>query len=304
VAAEVGSPGGWLLNMSYEWGCTTACLRLQPDAVRESGAAPVGPDPAPTLLHTLDWQLPGLGETVMVIRRRGTAGSWWTLAWPGFVGTVQGVAPGRFAACLNQAPEPMSGLGAIGDWLKGRWVAWRSRALPPALLLRRVFETCTTFAEACESLANRAVCLPVIYTITGVRPGEAAVIERLPDACHRHDPSPNSVLAVTNHWLNPDYPGIARSYATRARLAAIQAFGSAVQRGRSRAVGDGTVPSRPSWLRAPILNRLTQTAMVVDAATGRLWLQGFRQSQPVTQPLAICLSMNSPLQNRKNGLEF
>lgn len=286
VADQIGAPGAWLLNLSYEWGCTTAC-RL-----------PAAGDPAgsgPLLYHTLDWQLTGLGETVLVVRRSGRAGAWWAIGWAGFVGVVQALAPGRFAACLNQAPEPASGFGRIGDWIRGRHMAWTSRALPPALLLRRAFDTCSSFAEACACLASTPVCLPVIYAVTGPEPSDAAVIERLPQDARVHRPGEARALSVTNHWLNGDFPGVPRSYATHARLVDMRAW---LERSGGRAD-----PEPGSWLQPPIRNARTRLAMEMDAASGDLWLQGWGRDRPVTQPLKIRLRSHSALQIESKALQ-
>lgn len=288
VAEAIDGPGGWLLNLSYEWGCTTACLaapepRPETEPAPGSGVGPSAsaPAPGPQLLHTLDWQLPGLGETIRVIRRPGPAGEWWTFGWPGFVGTVQGVAPGRFAACLNQAPAPASGLGLVGDWVKGRLEVWRSRGCPPALLLRRVFETCASFADACETLASTPVCLPVLFALTGTGASDAVVIERLPDRARLHRLGEKGFLAVTNHWLSADLPGTGRSFATHERLQMIQSFA------RRRPPTARPVPG--AWLKPPILNDLTRTALEADAATGEVWVQGFRQGRPATRARSLRL---------------
>jgi hypothetical protein len=83
------------------------------------------------LLRVLDWRQPGLGRALIVVRQRGAAGDFANLTWPGFVGVVTAMAPGRFAVALNQPPMMSWGLTAPLDWLVGRIRVWRSRALPP-----------------------------------------------------------------------------------------------------------------------------------------------------------------------------
>jgi hypothetical protein len=61
VARSIGRPGAFLLNYSYEWGCTTGAL---PDA-RAGGM---------TLLRTLDWPFDGLGRALVVTRQQAEAG--------------------------------------------------------------------------------------------------------------------------------------------------------------------------------------------------------------------------------------
>ena len=91
IAAALEFSGIWFLNGSYQWGCTS-CAR--DDA--EHGA--------PWLARTLDWPFPGLGRHVEVVQMAGAAGDFYSIAWPGFVGVLTGMAPGRFSAAINQAP--------------------------------------------------------------------------------------------------------------------------------------------------------------------------------------------------------
>jgi hypothetical protein len=165
VAREVGRPGGWLLNLSYEWACTTG----------------IAPDPAglgARMLRTLDWPLDGLGRHVVVARRQDPAGPWLNLTWPGAVRVITALATGRFAVALNQAPAPDRGLGRIGNWMMARLDAWASHDAPPPLALRAVVETARDYDEARRRLAETATCVPAIYSLAGTRPEQACVIER------------------------------------------------------------------------------------------------------------------------------
>ena len=82
-------PGIWFLNGCYQWGCTALA--------REQAGVP-------WLARTLDWPFPGLGRHLEVARMRGPAGDFDNVTWPGYVGALTASAPGRFAACINQAP--------------------------------------------------------------------------------------------------------------------------------------------------------------------------------------------------------
>src|SRR5262249_42291606 len=105
IAEEIGT-GAALLNLSYEWGCTT-------------GAFPTV-DGGPRLRRVLGWPLDGLGANVVVARRRTPAGPLIDITWPGATGVVTALAPGRFAVAMNQAPRTPHGLGFVGDWLVDR----------------------------------------------------------------------------------------------------------------------------------------------------------------------------------------
>ncbi len=254
VAALAGQSGAWLLNFSYEWGCTAAIA-----------SEPTG---APRLLRTMDWQMPTLGRTLLAVRRCGAAGAWVNLGWPGFVGAVQAVARGRFAAALNQAPDPESGCGHLGDWLAGKVAIWRNGLMPPALLLRAVFDGCHTFAEARARLIETPICAPAFYTLVGTVAGESVVIERTRRGAVAHD-GPG---AVSNHWLSPGLPGRSRSRGTVERLAAIR---------RHLAVRPA-VASPFVWLVPPILNDSTRVALEAVPATGELRLRGYEPDGQAT----------------------
>lgn len=260
VAAAVGQPGAWLLNFSYEWGCTAAVVRD-------------GPSGAPRLLRTMDWQMPTLGRTLLAVRRRGAAGVWLNLSWPGFVGTVQAVASGRFAAALNQAPDPDSGCGQVGDWLAGKVAIWRNGLMPPALLLRAVFDDCRTFAQARARLIETPICAGALFTLVGTVAGDSVVIERTRRGAVTHD----GLAAVSNHWLTPGLPGRSRSRWTVERLAAI----------RSHQATRGADARPFAWLAPPILNDTTRVALEAVPGTGALWVRGYEPEGRVTRTAAL-----------------
>ncbi len=91
------------------------------------------------------------------------------------------MAPGRFAAAINQAPLWRR---TRKPWLRPFDLAanalrtWRIRFAPPDHLLREVFETCRDFGEAKRRLESVPIARPVIFTLLGCRPGERCVIER------------------------------------------------------------------------------------------------------------------------------
>jgi hypothetical protein len=127
LARILGAPGVVTLNTSYEWGCTTLG-RTTP-----CGAA---------LLRTLDWPFPGLGRGVQIVRLRGRAGEYLSVAWPGAAGVLTAMAPGRFAGALNQAPLFRR---TRGEWLRpldfalnGLNTLVRMRAAPGMHVLRRL----------------------------------------------------------------------------------------------------------------------------------------------------------------------
>ncbi len=257
VAARIGRPGAYLLNLSYEWFCTSAVA-----------ADPTGS--GNRMLRTLDWPLEGLGRYLVVARQGGAGGAYYNITWPGFVGAVTAMAPGRFAAAFNQAPMRRFGRPLALDWLRNRVRVWRSRSLPPAHLLRRVFDRCGSYAEAKKQLSEVPICLPVFFILSGVEAGEGCVIERLEDRAIVHE----APACVTNHWLTPGLGGDPRGFESRARLALMTSL-------HERA------PGGFGWLVPPILNACTRLAVVANAAAGRLAVQGFEADGPVTSVLRL-----------------
>lgn len=71
IAGELDFSGVWLLNASYQWGCTAR-------AFVEDGA--------PWIFRTLDWPFTGLGRHVAVARMSGPGGDFFNVTWPGYVG--------------------------------------------------------------------------------------------------------------------------------------------------------------------------------------------------------------------------
>jgi hypothetical protein len=268
VAAAIGQPGAHLLNLSYEWACTCG----------------VAAGDAPVMLRVLDWEMEGLGETLCVIRQAGPAGEWFHIGWPGLAGAITALAPGRFAAAINQPPLPLSRLGAaarargmgfaglLADWAASRPGAWRSRALPPAHLLRVACDTALDFDAALSLLRDTPVAAPVAFTLAGTRRGEAAVIERAGD---RHALRQGPRVAVANHWEGPGIPGAPRWRESGLRQAAMD---------RLLAL---RVPEGLGWLAPPLLNHGTRLAAVMRPATGALELAGFAGERQVTERLEL-----------------
>jgi len=259
IARRLDRPGAYFLSVNYEWGCTCQ-------------VAPAPDHKSARLMRVLDWHTSGLGRHVIAARVAGGAGPFVTLTWPGYTGVLQGIAPGRFAAALNQAPMRKV-LGAFYlDWAVNRARVWRMPHLTPAHLLREVFETAPTFAAAKQMLAERPISTPGIFSLAGVGPDETAIIERTETEVRVHDGS----NVTANHYQSVGWTGHSRGVdsAGRARL-------------MHSAVPD-LDPDFP-WLVWPIRNSCTRLVMVADAGQGRLVAQGFEAMAPATEPLALSL---------------
>jgi hypothetical protein len=259
VSQIVGRPGAYFLNVSYEWGCSCR-------------AAPSPDGRSARLLRALDWPDPGLGRYVIAVRVASPAGRWVTLTWPGYVGVLQAVAPGRFAAALNQAPlEGPTGVFAF-DWLAERGQIWRRPHPPASHLLRRVFETAPDCQVARKMLTSSPIAAGAIFTLAGLAPDETYVIERRSDDAHVIE---GPAVAV-NEWRSPGWKGHARGEANSARHAIMAAA--------RMEMGD----SFP-WLRPPVLNDRTRLAFVADASTGAFAAQGWEKGGPATAILRMAM---------------
>jgi len=255
VAALLGRPGAYFLSVNYEWGCT---CRVAPSPDGKSAR----------LVRVLDWRTPGLGENILAARVAGAAGPFVTLTWPGYTGVLQGVAKGRFAAALNQAPMRK----AIGyyylDWAANRRRVWNMPHETPSHLLREVFENAPTYSEAKRMLIETPVSSPAIYSLAGLKPHETCVIERRETDAHVHE----GAQCAANHWQSFGWEGHARG---------IDSGGRACQMAAVPTTFDTAFP----WLREPILNERTRLAMVADAASGQFIAQGYEAGKPATLPL-------------------
>jgi hypothetical protein len=255
VAKLAPGRGAHLLNLAHEWSCTASLSPL--------------PTGSFLLRRTLDWPFDGLGRGLVVARRQTREGPVLEATWPGFVGTLTALAPGRFAVAFNQAPRRRHLLGRAGAWIANRRSINRSRALPPAHLLREVVEDAPDFGTALAMLCQRPLCVGGLFTLAGPGPEDAAVVERDPKRYTVH----RGAAAVANHWPSRPQWGVARGRDSHARAAAL---------GGSR---PGALPF--DWVVPPVLNADTRLAFEADPASGYLALQGYERDGVATAPLEL-----------------
>jgi hypothetical protein len=256
IAALSNRPGAYFFNVDYEWGCTTA-------------AKPAADAKTARLLRVLDWKVNGLGRYVVAACIRSALGPWVSLTWPGFTGVLQAMAPGRFAAAINQ-PSVKKKTGVITiDWLLSKRDIWRSPYGQPVHLLRRVFEEAASFADARHMLESTPICAPVIYTLAGLSPSEVCVIERRETSGHVLRGS----ACAANEWQAADW-----------RSGHFSAFQNAKRLGAMQAMPGALDLSRLQW---PVLNSETRLAFAADPARGHMIAQGYESDGPATRPLEM-----------------
>lgn len=251
IDARLRRPGAYFLNTNYEWTCTSRV-----DA---------GPDGRPRLVRALDWRVPGLGRNLILARIDCGPAPWLALTWPGYTGVLTALAPGRFAAAINQPPmaTPLGFLPV--DWALARHRVWHSPHPTPAHLLREVFEHCADYAEAKRRLIETPICLPGFYTLAGIEPGEGCLVERLETEARVHE----MPATIANDWLTPGWTGRVRGSNNRERRAQL-------------ACAPVEADDDFAWLTPPVLNDHTRLAAVLRPATGALAAVGVEAQKAAT----------------------
>jgi hypothetical protein len=221
---------------------------------------------------------------------RGAAGEFLNVTWPGYVGTLTAMAPGRFAAAINQAPLWRR---TRKPWLRPYDLAanalrtWRIRHCPPDHLLREVLETCRDFGEARRRLETVPIARPVIFTLVGCERGERCVIERTEEGFASRDED----TSAANDWLRSTEPWEAR---INSAVLLTRTYEEARARSRLRREALAAWP-QPfahagfAWVTPPVLNPMTRIAVEMCPAEGTLRAMGFEPvpgsdlPQPATQ---------------------
>ncbi len=267
MAHILGVPGIYALNLSYEWGCTSGVY-----------ASVQGP----TLLRVLDFVYNGLGRHIVAARQQASAGTYISLTWPGTSGIIQATAAGRFAAALNLAPMRRHGLILAGDWAKNRVIMMRNHGLPPAHLLRKVFEEAPDYITAKAWLTATPVCVPCIFILAGIKDGEGVIIERLENSAHLHELGNRERVTIANDFL-----GHFQRQPQGWRPREIDCAG----RQKQSETHPLTHLDHPdfAWLEYPMRNAMTRLIMKTAPAMGTLHAQGYETGKPAT----VILSANA-----------
>ena len=180
------------------------------------------------------------------------AGEFTTIGWPGFTGAFSGIAPGRFAVTLNAV---LSLERAVP-------------AMPVSLLIRTALEEARTFDEALSVLSATPVPSDSLLLLTGIRPGEHAVIERTPSrSAIRKQPD---FICVTNDYKQIQANGID----TASEILAT----SCGRFDRVNSLIRGHRPTTPetcfNYLSDPAVKmQITVQQMVFEAVTGKYWVR-------------------------------
>ncbi|MBI3268311.1 MAG: hypothetical protein HYZ53_04760 [Planctomycetes bacterium] len=208
-------------------------------------------------LRTLDWPLPTMGRATCRFRFRKGSREFLVVGVPGHVGVLSGMFPGGYSATINWAPP----------------AAFPTFDFGPAFLLRNVLETCDTYAAAVEALRDTRLSTSVFFTVCGVEPGEACVIERTQRAAFVRGQAGSSVVQA-NHHQAADFvkhnaalatPGNAEFLTASFRRAEVLA--EALERGGTPH-GQKPAPLAQALDLPPVLNADTVQKMVFCPRTG------------------------------------
>jgi len=265
-AEILGVRGIYTFNIAYEWACTSGVYRDE--------------DRVP-MLRVLDWPFPGLGKHVMVVQQKAKAGEFYNVTWPGVSGVFTAMAPGRFSAALNEAPMRMHGLGCAGDWAKNRLLARANSGLPAAHLLRQVFEQADSYETARAMLMRTSITTPAIYILSGTRPGQGCVIERLENTAEVIELAAGQHVSAANHFNSTRLSATGKGWRPRE----IDSLGRFQQSGNFHGY-DLQAPDF-NWLHGPVINPLTRLCVIADAATSRLMVQGFEGMTQATDVFSL-----------------
>jgi hypothetical protein len=263
VAKEINGSGEYILNLSYEFACTSAVINEY--------------DRKPAIYRAFDWPINNIGETLMILKREGKAGRYWDITFPGMVGVVHAMAPKRFAVSINRAPIPVSIKLPFWQSLTrpiDRWVqrvkTFKTGATPAPILLRKVFDECASYDEAVKMLTETKISAPTIFTICGTKEGQGCVIERGRNSAYvrtGHD-------AVTaNHWqaseLGKAHP---RPIESHKRLQCMKDVQKAPQGMQNF-----------NWAAAPLLNDMTRLVCELSPDKEMIKIAGTQGAEQVTK---------------------
>ncbi len=136
--------------------------------------------------RNLDWHtennLLGMHSLIFNFKQEGKT-LFKTIGWPGFIGTLSGIRPGKFSLTLNavlseDAPEI---------------------AMPVSFLLRDILTSSNSFQEAMQKLENTKIASDCLILLSGISADEKIVIERTPKRFATRT-SDSGYIIVTNDY--------------------------------------------------------------------------------------------------------
>lgn len=269
TAKAVGKPGVYMMSLSYEWGCTSGAYAISPTNVM--------------IARVMDWPFPLLGDNLVVAHQKGAAGEFYNVTWPGYNGVVQAMAPGRFAAAINQAPRDKTIKSGLKNWLTGRLHINKAKegTLPPPHALRKAFEQAASYDEAKKILMETPLTSPSIFTLTGTKEGEGCVIERTADKAYVREMTAGRV--TVGNMFESELKDNGQQWACRRGDSLLRsAYARSVSNDDVAAIG-----SFPWFDNAPaetcLRSFFSRVVMTADAKEGTLQVMGTAGEKAVTK---------------------
>lgn len=136
-------------------------------------------------VRTLDWPLTTMGAATCLFRFKQGAREFVSVGVPGQVGVLSGMVPGGYSVTINWAPPGRNPNFSFG----------------PMFLLRNVLETCNRYERAVEILKRTPLSSSVFFTVCGVNPGQACVIERGQRKAVVRPLDENGLVVQANHHI-------------------------------------------------------------------------------------------------------
>ncbi len=229
------------------------------------------------MIRVLDWGLTGIGRHVVLARHETAHGPFYHATWPGFAGVLTAMAPGRFAAAINQAPRvPILGPRWIDEAIGRVRLLRQSGAIPAAHLLRRVFEEARDYDGAQAMLADERhlLAMPALFTLSGIGRGQACVIEAIgrQRRGHRARAEDGFIIGVANDWLSGDLAGAPRAHAAEWSASMSPRGNNRVRRSAVCALQQHSFAGAAD-LAPPVLNSHTVLVAAANAATGEMMVE-------------------------------
>jgi predicted choloylglycine hydrolase len=142
--------------------------------------------------RNLDWPIWQMKRASVILDCQSEAGSFKAVSVPGMVGVLSGVAEGRFSITINSNDH--------GDHLVPCTSGWSA-----ALLVRWIFENCSSYEEALRELKKTPAFVPFYAMVVGPGKGQAAVVEVNTDGEGRVYKQQDYPVAVANHFPSEIY---------------------------------------------------------------------------------------------------